>query len=535
MHWGHLIILDFVHWREVEIALRPTRGFDSFGTWSGTTLKNQNDKPEIFYTGVNGIVAGIGQATPKDDSLILWQKYEDNPVIARPPENYDHLDFRDPYVWEENGTFYMIIGSGLKNEGGGILFTYKSNDLINWSEMNPLYSNEDVAAFGHFWEMPTFSRLNEEVYLLQITPTPQPDTPARSVYLLGNWAEEKFDPYFEKPKSIELFNSHLLAPAFGVDENTSDTYIGIIPEDRDVQDQIEAGWRQTFSLPRQVRLLSDSAIGQIPHPNLCRLRSDEKSYTDLILEKDQKDNLPDFGGNQIELEFEIAIDSNAVFDIEVLRHEDNREFTRIGFNIPENTIELDRTNSTLSVAKKDIRTGDFVFNPEDTLQIRIFIDHSTLEVFIQNLTVFSARIYPSRESSDLVDILLTKGEAKVLKATQWQMDSIIENTIEDIACLPENLPDAFNKPPVDKILGLSPEFQLNVYPNPCYSTSITVESGFPSKYCIRNLFGQIVQEGTLKKGINNLEVGNIGSGMYLIELYNSKRKKSQKIILNQIK
>ncbi|MEQ9051666.1 MAG: GH32 C-terminal domain-containing protein, partial [Marinoscillum sp.] len=537
MHWGHLISPDMVHWREVDIALRPTPGFDNFGAWSGTTLKDNTGSPYIFYTGVDGAKAGIGMAIPTGDSLLTWTESESNPLLANAPTSFSHMDFRDPYLWKSDGLYYMIVGSGLQNNGGGILFTYRSSDLVNWTLIPRLYANSDISEYGEFWEMPTFRKLAGDTYLLQLTPTPNNGKRARSIYLLGTWENETFKPYFETPKSLELFDSHMLAPAFGTDDETGDTYIGIIPEDRDGNDQINAGWRQTFSIPRQVRLLKDSTIGQIPHPNLCRLRSDEISVEKLVLENGQRNNLPQFRGNQIEMEFDIKADSNANFVIQVLKHEDEREYTTITFDYELNKIILDRRQSSLSNTLKNTRIGDFVFNPNDTLNVRIFIDHSTLEVFVQNLTVFSARVYPSRAESDLVDVVAIDGEVSVVSAKKWEMASMLDHEVVDQSCVPSNLPTHFNKIPKEPE---EPEEPLKsgfksgwkLYPNPSFDVINLDTPGIENgQYFIYSLSGQQLLSGAIDQERAAIDVHQIPAGMYLLTASDGTLFYSERILI----
>jgi len=537
MHWGHLISPDMVHWREVDIALRPTPGFDNFGAWSGTTLKDNAGSPYIFYTGVDGAKAGIGMAIPTGDSLLTWTESESNPLLANAPTSFSHMDFRDPYLWKSDGLYYMIVGSGLQNNGGGILFTYRSSDLVNWTLIPRLYANSDISEYGEFWEMPTFRKLAGDTYLLQLTPTPNNGKPARSIYLLGAWENETFKPYFETPKSLEIFDSHMLAPAFGTDDETGDTYIGIIPEDRDGNDQINAGWRQTFSIPRQVRLLEDSTIGQIPHPNLCRLRSDEISVEKLVLENGKRNNLPQFRGNQIEMEFDIKADSNANFVIQVLKHEDEREYTTITFDYELNKIILDRRQSSLSNTLKNTRIGDFVFNPNDTLNVRIFIDHSTLEVFVQNLTVFSARVYPSRAESDLVDVVAIDGEVSVVSAKKWEMASMLDHEVVDQSCVPSNLPKHFNKTPKEPE---EPEEPLKsgfksgwkLYPNPSFDVINLDTPGIENgQYFIYSLSGQQLLSGAIDQERAAIDVHQIPAGMYLLTASDGTLFYSERILI----
>lgn len=464
MHWGHLSSPDLVNWQEEKITLAPSEfpGFDDFGVWSGTIIHNETGTPVISYTGVDGVKAGIGMAFPLDDNLINWEKSSENPVVSQAPATPLNTDFRDPYIWKNGEHYYMIIGSGLQFGSGGILFLYRSNNLTDWEELPFFFRDQDTNRSGFFWEMPFFVPLNDTDYLLGINPAPQPDQRARTLYWIGNWENEQFTPYFEDPKPFELINENLLAPAVSRDSSNRLTYIGIIPEDRAVADQIAAGWRQTFSIPRVLRRLEGNQMGHIPHPNLCRLRNELIQLSNRTIEPNTAGNLPEIRGTQTELQFRIAASSDARFAIQVYKHEDGQELTGIEFDLAEQIIALNRLQSSLSQTLEDRRQASYGFAPSDTLLVHIFLDHSTLEVFIDQLAVFSARVYPSRPESEQVDLVVEQCSVTILELNAWHLKSLGDE-MEDVVCEPENLPNSF-------YTGIRkaavPALSLEVYPVP---------------------------------------------------------------------
>lgn len=470
MHWGHLSSPDMVEWKEEKIPLAPSPGFDNFGVWSGTTVKNDEGKPVIFYTGVNGVKAGIGLALPKDNELIEWEKSPSNPVVPEAPSDIRNLDFRDPYVWKYNDAYYMIIGSGLQNSSGGYLFTYKSTDLVTWTRAAALYNDPNVERSGFFWEMPFFHQLNDKDWILCVTPTPSNLGRAKSIYWIGSFNGTKFTPYDLTPKSFELISENLLSPSIGTDANGKLAYLAIIPEDRNVDAQIAAGWRHMFSLPRTLRLLNDSTVGHIPHPNLCRLRYDQVSVTDRMIVPDTKNNVPEITGNQIELDFTIRADSAAKFSIHVFKSPDESEFTSLYFDLEQNLVGLDRSLSTLSLAAKDKRETKYIFDHREPIRVNIFLDRSVLEVFIDNVVVFSCRVYPSKVESRSVDMIVSDKTARILRLDAWKMKDMVAVASAEV-CEPDpaSLPDALRKEIAGIVLDTGDDlgkFGLTVYPNP---------------------------------------------------------------------
>lgn len=526
MHWGHLSSPDLVNWTEEKIALAPSPGFDSFGVWSGTSTLDSNNSPVLVYTGVDGVKAGIGVAFPDDESLTTWSKYLHNPVIPSPPSNYQAMDFRDTFIWKANGYYYMIVGSGIQNSGGGILFQYKSSDLVNWTTLPPLYRNVYVSESGYFWEMPFFFPLNSDnEFILGVVPVPTQNKPAETLYWIGKWENEKFTPFFARPKKFELINGLMLSPAIQKDTAGRITYMGIIPEDRSAAAQIQAEWRHIYSIPRQLRLLKDSAVGHIPHPNLCRLRGSHTFTENRLIVPNTSDNLPEFLGTQSELSFKIKASEGTRFVVQVFKNQDAQEFTSLIFDLSTNKIAFDRGHSSLSPGTPtDYRSVDYVFDFNDTIKIDIFLDNSVIEVFIDDLAVYSMRVYPSRIESRKIDLFAVKGSLDLLRLDMWQLMDMNEVTGNEV-CERTNLPDRFR---VAAPIGLqekkSMDQWIRIYPNPAgehFTIENTGNYPYPVNLTISDIHGKEVYRGRLEGRRASslvLDTSNWNNGQYLITL-----------------
>ena len=154
MHWGHAVSDDLVHWRDLPIALAPSPGtVDEYGVFSGCAV-DADGVPTVLYTGVRN---PPGQprterpclATSRDDDLVTWDKHPGNPVIASPPPGLDVVGFRDHGVWREDGTWYQVIGSGIRDVGGTVLL-YRSRDLVHWEYVHQIATG-DRADTGDIW------------------------------------------------------------------------------------------------------------------------------------------------------------------------------------------------------------------------------------------------------------------------------------------------------------------------------------------------------------------------------------------------
>jgi len=523
MHWGHLSSPDLVNWREEKIVLAPKEGFASKGTWSGTTFFDENNKPVISYTGVNGVFAGIGMAYPLDSSLNDWLLSDDNPVIPTAPANVNHLDFRDPYVWKEVDTYYMVVGSGLQNNGGGILLTYTSDDLINWINVPSIYSNSDASIAGTFWEMPYFNKINDEDYLLVVTPQFN-SKPAETIYWIGSFDGNSFTPYEDKPKRFEHLSRHLLSPAIGLDEASRLTYAGIIPEDRDVALQIESGWRHIFSLPRVLRVLDDGkTLGHLPHPNICRARQNEVVVENRTITNGSNFNLPEYQGAQSELYFKLYTPGVSAFEIQVFKNAAVTQLTSITFDKIQNRLGINRILSSAAQTVENNRFGSYSFYPHDTIEVRVFLDHSVLEVFVDNVVVMSARVYPS-EGSELVDIVTESDSAiELVEFRAWDIvdkEVLSSTAVCEITDLPNVLYTSI------KEINREKERLHFVYPNPI-DQKINIEfkdSGGESRgaYSLYDAAGLPVFEGSYEDAAE-ITLKDFPAGIYFLALFRNNQ------------
>ncbi|MCI4668547.1 MAG: GH32 C-terminal domain-containing protein [Bacteroidia bacterium] len=527
MHWGHISSPDLVNWKEEKMALWPEEGFSRVGVWSGTTVFDTSGLPVISYTGVNGSFAGIGMAFPQDDSLIEWERSMNDPVIPGAPSNIPNMDFRDPFIWWNGDKYYMVVGGGLANNGGGILFTYTSTDLVNWVDAPDIYTNPNRFESGVFWEMPVFLEMKPGIWVLIVTPVFRGGGSARTLFWTGTWDGTVFTPFDEEPKNFESLSRNLLSPAFGKDSAGLDTYIGIIPETRNVQDQIDAAWRQTFSLPRVARLLDDSLIGHYPHPNLCRLRKNNISISNREFLPNTSANLPEVSGNQTEIEAWFVPGPDTDFSLRVFSNASGTEYTDIDFNTKINRLGLDLRNSSPFNTIEENRFATYFF--QDTIYVRVFLDHSTIEVFVDNIAVLSSRVYPG-EGSVFTDLVVNDGNVLAVEINSWDLE-----TKEDVSgnevCPPTSLPGSF---PTDIGSYILPKSELSAFPTEVENVLSITQKGSQSLNLdarIIDLQGQIVMSETIiLKDTFEWKLGSLPSGTYLLMLSDSRNIYSKKIL-----
>lgn len=431
MTWGHLASDDLVHWTDLPIALRPelqtaTFGFDMKGIWSGDVVNGPGGLGIAFYTSVNYSPTlfnpGISMAISDDPELVHWKKV--GPLLDRTGV----ADFRDPYVWVEGKGAGMIVGAALGGSGG--LAYYRCADLADrkcWKMQPPFAPFAKMDVGSEIWEMPVFEKIADDRYILEANPiggavSKYGSPTTRGLYWIGTWNGVAFKPIALKPKMLDLLPGHL-SPTIDRDQEGRITAIGIVDERRTPEAQLRAGWAHAFSLPRQWRLMPDGVtLGQSPIPALATLRVVGSAIDRRVA---GTGDLPagDLGrAAEIVATFDEPPRSGS-YGLTLARSADGREETRIVYDVAKQEIVLDKQRSTLS---KDQEGPQVLRGSYDTKafgvprRFDVFVDHSMVDVFINDAAAFSFRIYPSLP--DATGFGATSSTSGAARVQAWKMN-----------------------------------------------------------------------------------------------------------------
>lgn len=151
---GHAVSKDLITWEVLPDALSPSESpaFDSWTTWTGSTVRGHDGNWWMFYTGTSredgGLIQRIGAAISTD--LISWSKIDDC-LIEADPHNYEILGesewhdqaWRDPWVYWSQATeeWRMLVTARAKSGGlrnRGTIGVATSSDLKSWRVLQPL-------------------------------------------------------------------------------------------------------------------------------------------------------------------------------------------------------------------------------------------------------------------------------------------------------------------------------------------------------------------------------------------------------------
>lgn len=428
LNWGHQTSPDLVTWTEQKVVLSPDPdGYDKEGCWSGVSFSD-GGKAYIMYTGVDGATAQMCLAESNADAS-EYQKLTANPVVLAPPAPYTSNDFRDPFIWQENGIFYMIIGTG--NSTGGAALLYKSTDHLTWQYLYPLKKGVQATdQSGVFWEVPMFLNFGgKRVFTAQ--PVPYNGVPARILYWTGSFENEFFTADQTPPKQLEPGDA-LLGVTTTTDAAGRTIAIGIIPDILPGVEQRKNGWANLMSLPRVWSLSTDgTTLLQKPLPELDKLRGANHHFDHLEAAAGQTNLLPGIEGRHIEIRTTMDPGMASKAGIVVAKSADGTERTRIYWDVVAGILVVDRTHSSIhSNAPKSFLTANLSQAPGQPLDLHIFLDGSVLEVFINHETALSTRIYPEKPGSIGLDLFAEGGTATFQHLDIWDMKSMLDPTVQ---------------------------------------------------------------------------------------------------------
>lgn len=381
-HWGHAKSKDLFHWEHLPIAMYPDEDYDKSGVFSGSAIV-EDGKMYLFYT---GNVNHPGETPDHEQHQILATstdgvtvtKYGNNPII----QGEEHQpNFRDPKVWENNGTYYMVLGNSFNNNSLGRTLLYASDDMISWKQVSVL--DESDGFLGFMWECPDFFEL-DGYFILLFSPQgiePQGDKYRnlyQTGYIVGNfdYSSHIFTPitefreldhghdYYATQTILDDYGRRILVAWFDMWE-------------QDYPERVD-GFTGLITIPRVLSLTKDLHLKQEPVTEIVEARGN-------VLRSGKA-----FKGTAVTLEDntgEVKISSPRTNDLEIFIESGDNNVVKICYNYTKGLVTLDR-GGTDGVRRTKWR-------PCGQLQWSIYIDASSIELFCgEGEVTFSSRFFP---------------------------------------------------------------------------------------------------------------------------------------------
>ena len=429
-HWGHAVSDDLIHWRDLPLAIYPNPERCCF---SGATLV-EKDRVIAMY---HGTAVGNMVAVSSDPLLLNWKKVTGRAVIPMRNPDGSRPPYRvfDPCIWKKGDVYYSLSGGTVPGPGGKRVranFLFRSKDLATWKYLHPFVEDDRYSLVGDDGACPYFWPIGDRHILLHFSHM------SGGKYLLGDY-DKRRDKFVVAAGGDFNFGSYdpcgVHAPSA-----TPDGKSGVIAIFNMNPGKPTRGWNQIMTLPRRLTLIGKDQLGIEPAGDVESLRGRRQHVGAMTLPANEEVVLKNIRGSAMEIVAEIDLKGASTIEMDVLRSPGREEVTRIMFFRERGYRNRSRRGSRASVisidssrssALPDVRlrppeTAQVVVDRNQALKLRVFIDRSVVEVFVNGRQCVAVRVYPGRKASVGVS-LRAQGQAAALKSLDaWQMKCIYE-------------------------------------------------------------------------------------------------------------
>ncbi|AEI40448.1 GH32 C-terminal domain-containing protein [Paenibacillus mucilaginosus] len=439
MHWGHWVSEDMVHWRDLPPALSPELfQVDPDGDWTGSSVIDDAGNPTLFFTAGNDAKPyigsnqniGVARSTVKqdgDNDLKKWIK-ESKLAVTQQPGQGKTGEFRDPYVFKDGSTWFMLVGTGIEGQGGtAAVYSTSDPKLMNWTYRGPLYQS-NMAAYPHLgtvWELPVLLPLGNGKHLLAISPVGS-GADVEVYYWIGTWnsGTAKFTPDQPAPQLMDFGDFKFTGPSAFVDPVSGRNILFTIAQgERSSQEESDAGWAHNAGLPVELSLRPDGRLGINPIAELKSLRGQQlvNITTDTSFAA-ANTALAAVSGDTLEIEVELARGAADQVGMKVRRSPNGEEETLLYYKNSSDEYGVNRTK-TVAGTNKGIQKGTVDLGKEN-VKLHVYLDKSMVESYLNGLKSITTRTYSTREDAKGLQLWAdTNTDSIVVKSLKvWSMN-----------------------------------------------------------------------------------------------------------------
>lgn len=371
MHWGHAVSEDLVRWEHIGIALSPSIDEDKDGCFSGSALE-QSGRLNLYYTGIRYTAPNVQGKEAEEDKYFISSQlmihsedgiHFDNtkgkkviiPVIEDEKLG-DRKDTRDPKVWEENGQFYMVLGSTDQGEEGRLLF-YTSKDAVKWTYASQFRSKR----FGSMLECPDIFRIGDDCVFMGSPMGMKDDTigyTQHAICMTASFEPETCRLTLSENWQYVDYGMDLYAPQTNIDKDGNRVMIAWMRMPKAVEEDSGCLWNGMMCIPRVVEVCDGHIYFRV-HPEVERNFSQEIEITE--------GNIPISAGNPFRIKT-------------VLEEGDSLNIGGYKIRKEGETIRTDR-----SMVFSDIAGHQMICSTPELsggCRLDIFVEPNLIEVFI---------------------------------------------------------------------------------------------------------------------------------------------------------
>ena len=396
MTWGHSTSRDLIHWEAQPTAIEPDALGDIFS--GSCVVDKKNNRVVAFYTSAGEGTQMQSMAISTDNGK-TFKKFKGNPVLVSKEE-----DFRDPKCfWNpEIQKWNLILAVGQE------MRIYTSDNLTDWTYESSFgltvnKQTDEVTELGchdGVWECPDLIKLqvrgtDKQKWMLICNINPGgPYGGSATQYFVGDFDGHKFTCEHSDTRWMDYGKDHYATVTF--DNAPDGRHIALAwMSNWQYANQVPTKqFRSANSVPRDLDLFEyngQTYCGVTPSRELAALRGKEVK------------KLPQAG--------EIVVDMKG--STEIILSNTLGEQVVLNYDAAKHTFSMDRSRSYASFSEAfPCKTTAPVYG--DIKQLRIFLDHSSIEVFdAEGRLSMTNLVFPQEPYSH---IKVTGGKATMYEA-----------------------------------------------------------------------------------------------------------------------
>ena len=436
IRWGHIVSNDLIHWEYVKDALVPTKGVCPEGVWTGGAVIGPDDTPWLLLTAGTNTSTWSGQnvayahcVDPDDPDLTEWT-IESTDIIVQPRDDSqgERDQFRDPFIWYDDGYYYLLVSTSIPGKGGSAN-VYKSKDMRDWEYKGYLYECpfDKYPEQGSHWEcvvMLPISNKDKTKTKYVLFDCPQYTVDGYTVdcyYWIGSFDKEncRFIADDDKPQLFDYGKGIFTGQngfcylseeqeANSVSYEEGRTILFAIAQGKSAgteQNKI-SGWAHNFAMPLELSLSDDGKkIIRKPVEEISSIYDTTLFENEGTLNAEEVNSkIENVRGDTVKIDatFNLNVNdsSEAAFSIRYnpTTNDLGTERTDIVFN--KDGVYVNRLKSSLYdyVDKSNCESVPLDYSAEHKMSI--LMDRSLIEIYIDDVISFTTRIYPKYKDSD---------------------------------------------------------------------------------------------------------------------------------------
>ncbi len=418
--WGHFVSSDLVHWQELTPALLP------------------NGEPKLFYTGVNysghnlNLIATAQASDLSDPKLTNWTKSQK--VVVEQGNHSTRDNFRDPFIYEQDGVYYMLIGGTNTQTGGGAIYCYRATDdtLESWEYLSMLYSGDSRAYrfLGNCYELPNLFRLTNKSgtltkHLLMFSPIGDING---VYYLLGDFDPKTgiFTPDEEEPQRYDLGpKSQVLCPSGFYDPHTGrNLLITMSRTGMDAQERYDSGWSTVMTLVKELSLSDTGELLATPIAEYDSLNKacllDVKDASLTLAQANER--LASVHADMLRIDVTIDPGQDSEVGMYVKYDASAGERVCVSYETQTEQFSIDTSKSSLDM-RNNGAGGEVVALNGDEIRLTVFVDRAMVEAYLNDKNQVTAFGYNTSAAADGVKLFSSGGTAVVKSLSVYELSS----------------------------------------------------------------------------------------------------------------